>query len=997
MHLYKDKNQNQTLQKHTDSLNNRKNKVHFSPFSTLDNSSHALQMRKFQEMVNNSPQAMQMKAIQEIVNNSPQAMQMRRFQEMVNNSPQAIQMKAIQEMVNNSPQAIQMKAIQEMVNNSPQAMQMRRFQEMVNNSSSFQKKTNNDYTYPINVETSIQKKENKTGLPDTLKSGIEHLSGYSMEDVRVHYNSNKPAQLQAHAFAQGKDIHIASGEEKQLPHEAWHVVQQKQGRVKPTMQLQGKVNINDDVGLEKEADTMGAKALRGGTQTKPKKENPTGFQNFTFIQRDPILPNPITSIDDIITFLRAVKSEGTEVSIADQLSIQNFLKYVSLSLIRNEITMYRKLQYEVQYAEGGVIHNELFKSKKSKKPSKKRSRAVFSEPLGNIFTNQNSEDSDGEMDFDQEYKNHPELYQQAIDHSDANHVLNVINPRNTNMLTFLNRSILPSSINGQANNEAVPKSKTKLAEQLKKEEHLRGQQERVFFGSHLKQEEENKGQFDESIEVLKKRVRSGDLKAEDVEPLVTRSRRGFTIRDTEGHAEQSLLRSKAWDALKKRLIQQIQSSIGSEDLQKVEDRNSAVLVTLVLNRSSCRGCGLALSLALIEFWEELAVALGEKLDWKAMKQKYGSQVRFLIRFPTVYEYNKEKKSSFANLEDVLSSITSAGWEVMPIEPKIEGGMDSYNQLNESIKKIKKYPTKEDQKYYKSGGKKSPFQEPSRKKQKLIKAVDEKEVQPLDHMGTFLNLLNAVPRVEDEPIPNVDQQPEEQNFSNQYVGQVNNSLDLSGSNNSLDLSGSNDSLDWSGLNDLFDLSGSNKLSQLPQPVGFARHLFNIIRNDGGGECLFHALEGRNLNQEELNQVRNNVAAIRRGTPDTQDGMNYNAMAMAGGLGQIPEIGGEQADGLMRGRHAIPNNVYAAMQEIPGMYVGEDELVQWLQLQYNQGNDRTVAVVYHTGELATFTRNGRQLITNPQQNLANTIQNADITLYKTFNHWEQIQSLKQQDNN
>ena len=51
----------------------------------------------------------------------------------------------------------------------------------------------------------------------------------------------RPAQLQAHAFAQGADIHMAPGQEKHLPHEAWHVVQQKQGRVKPTVQMKGKV------------------------------------------------------------------------------------------------------------------------------------------------------------------------------------------------------------------------------------------------------------------------------------------------------------------------------------------------------------------------------------------------------------------------------------------------------------------------------------------------------------------------------------------------------------------------------------------------------------------------------------------------------------------------------------------------------------------------------------------------------------------------------------
>jgi hypothetical protein len=112
------------------------------------------------------------------------------------------------------------------------------------------------------VKFTIQKKENKTGLPDNLKSGIEHLSGIDISDVKVNYNSPHPAQLNAHAFAQGDQIHLASGQEKHLPHEAWHVVQQKQGRVKPTYQLKNKTNINDSPDLEQEADLMGKKALQ---------------------------------------------------------------------------------------------------------------------------------------------------------------------------------------------------------------------------------------------------------------------------------------------------------------------------------------------------------------------------------------------------------------------------------------------------------------------------------------------------------------------------------------------------------------------------------------------------------------------------------------------------------------------------------------------------------------------------------------------------------------
>jgi hypothetical protein len=107
---------------------------------------------------------------------------------------------------------------------------------------------------------------NRTGLPDTLKAGVEAMSGMSLDHVRVHRNSAKPAQLNAHAYAQGSDIHLAPGQERHLPHEAWHVVQQAQGRVKPTMQMKGDVPVNDEEHLEHEADVMGAKALAGAAQ-----------------------------------------------------------------------------------------------------------------------------------------------------------------------------------------------------------------------------------------------------------------------------------------------------------------------------------------------------------------------------------------------------------------------------------------------------------------------------------------------------------------------------------------------------------------------------------------------------------------------------------------------------------------------------------------------------------------------------------------------------------
>ena len=113
---------------------------------------------------------------------------------------------------------------------------------------------------PLEEEPLQTKRENSTGMPDNLKAGVENLSGINMNDVRVHYNSSKPAEVGALAYTQGTNIHVAPGQEKHLPHEAWHVVQQAQERVRPTMQMKD-VAVNDDKGLENEADVMGKKAM----------------------------------------------------------------------------------------------------------------------------------------------------------------------------------------------------------------------------------------------------------------------------------------------------------------------------------------------------------------------------------------------------------------------------------------------------------------------------------------------------------------------------------------------------------------------------------------------------------------------------------------------------------------------------------------------------------------------------------------------------------------
>lgn len=126
-----------------------------------------------------------------------------------------------------------------------------------------------------------QRQDNRTGMPDSLKAGIESLSGMDMSDVRVHRNSSQSAQLNALAYAQGNDIHLGPGQEQHLPHEAWHVVQQRQGRVQATMQM-ARVGVNDDEGLEREADVMGGRAGQSRTEGDKRKH----------LTLNPLTPNP---------------------------------------------------------------------------------------------------------------------------------------------------------------------------------------------------------------------------------------------------------------------------------------------------------------------------------------------------------------------------------------------------------------------------------------------------------------------------------------------------------------------------------------------------------------------------------------------------------------------------------------------------------------------------------------------------------------------------------
>jgi hypothetical protein len=173
--------------------------------------------------------------------------------ELVDHRSATVAQRKLQELANGSPQVRHAAEVQQRVDNSARVVAQRKQVGAVLGSAAW-------------------RAPNTTGLPDELKSGAEALSGLSMDDVRVHYGSSRPAQLQALAHTEGTDIHVAPGQEGHLAHEAWHVVQQKQGRVRPTGQILGQ-GVNDDPGLEREADLMAARIGQEGA-ARPAEAQP---------------------------------------------------------------------------------------------------------------------------------------------------------------------------------------------------------------------------------------------------------------------------------------------------------------------------------------------------------------------------------------------------------------------------------------------------------------------------------------------------------------------------------------------------------------------------------------------------------------------------------------------------------------------------------------------------------------------------------------------------
>jgi hypothetical protein len=132
-----------------------------------------------------------------------------------------------------------------------------------------QRKATEKTTEELGASPTAERSGSGQGLPDPVRGKMERAFSADFSGVSVRESSEASA-LGAQAFTRGSEVVFAPGHyhpdsergQSLIGHELAHVVQQSEGRVAPTIQGKG-IALNDDAGLEAEADDLGARAARG--------------------------------------------------------------------------------------------------------------------------------------------------------------------------------------------------------------------------------------------------------------------------------------------------------------------------------------------------------------------------------------------------------------------------------------------------------------------------------------------------------------------------------------------------------------------------------------------------------------------------------------------------------------------------------------------------------------------------------------------------------------
>ncbi|AKF86215.1 hypothetical protein MFUL124B02_23370 [Myxococcus fulvus 124B02] len=908
----------------------------------------------------------------------------------------------------------------------------------------------------------VQRKQNRTGLPDTLKAGIESLSGMSLDDVQVHYNSSRPAQLQALAYAQGTDIHLAPGQERNLPHEAWHVVQQAQGRVSPTTEAQG-FDVNDEPALEAEADRMGARAAAtrledGSAPLQRVSSAGDTVQRSVILGREPTswyhlfsgsTMKRLLSMDDheevlgqVMEFLRGLPDEPTP---QDGVSPRNVAVWKGLKghalarkdLIKRTLARWIGAHSTVVASTTGVDERaewkefenieELALALAHETHPQYQKNVAYEGQLADLVNNDDWVRAQLEslrQKVDQYMGMEVSSFRQLVEplerrlvgsyswqktvtslfsmfkDTDKREPTGAISENKrviTEQITFLHDLMERWSSSGAGSMAA------KVHETLGVVPVLPDAPDKAFETTML---DEDRSEFtgDQPPRVRHYRATKKVDQEERDEVLLD-----LTIKRAIRAAEKSLA---AIDRIG-RLQKAVKAATTSEERESLEQE-----IAELQGKIESRKARLAFEgLGQLSFNDnqtpqqtvEGRAEEGQKLPPYGMiasylKAQQQERAKDKLKRVTVGAVDKSSKAKgrrnvgtrLENNPDTLlarlmsapitagRSMTTA--RMLQLVERV-GGSDAektavayalfaywartYNQgltpvhtFHETLDvaqnfgvpyKAFHYPTAVDGALdLMTPGRFVPMSEVAKD------AVPDEEwdaseagFEQMRRWDTFRGLLDTVPRAI--------------RLGGREDGHARDEVDLDvmhvGSEPAKKQEGDSDSIRR-------DIPGSR---------------FTLTRNEGGGDCLFHALEGRDLDPTEVLDLRRQIADVRRQMPQDRD--NINAWNMIAALHQTPRTT-TSAHRLMADRDEVPNDVYAAMQEVPGIYAGDDELVQ-----YCQAKGVSVAVVSWNGELQIADGNGIQSVHydegGQEEALNQALTSTDLALYKSPGHWERIE--------
>lgn len=384
----------------------------------------------------------------------------------------------------------------------------------------------------------------------------------------------------------------------------------------------------------------------------------------------------------IIKLLKLKADSEHELSEEEEKEILDFLK----SALRggSETREIKFLLRNVSLDEKGELFRYLYPGAvkapvKKKALKRKKPGDGFDDP---VYDNSESDFSDGgEVDLEKWQRESPFAFVPSMRHSRQGQPPNHIDASNTNMTVFRDGAIIPRTTGKGSvfNTKGHRKKKTGIKLRLKTDdEKLRSLQESYHWGSHLPVEQSK------DFEPTKKKWRQAMSAEEhaDIHKLLNRTLPGFAQKNAHTHAEQSFLRSAAWKAIEQKLIEEIKKIAASFSVS--ESGRQVMEILMVLNRSSCIECARAMVVSTIEFWQQVANAL-KLSSWHAAMQYYKEYVKFIVRFPTIYEHAQERAGGFKNLDAILKGLIAAGWTIEPFAPVEASGKASYDDLMARLK------------------------------------------------------------------------------------------------------------------------------------------------------------------------------------------------------------------------------------------------------------------------------------------------------------------------